>query len=233
MASPEQNPIRRFLPVRKEASRNVTPAVHQEEAEMLPFFLDMEKQALERARKRPGALRREAMKIREPDDSQPLLAASLVYEEANIYFFNAEMMLGVNDMRAFAACFDFAYGMFYVYSSIPIAEQARNKDLTEEIATVIDRSTEAQGRGMAERVDAYLSALRKTRESAQILEEDPTGFALVDELVKDDGRIMLAPDSATNQIVNRKIFDAGRMAAAELYKATYQAIEPLFEETSS
>lgn len=158
--------------------------------------------------------------------SRPFLSSYFAQFVAQGILNTAEQSLKHGDIPGFIARYDYTCGMLSTLIAVHAAEYAlAATHLEEDQANAAEFTGSIFGLEISEKARIYLAEIDMFDSFKKLLVEDPTGFTLVDEIVKAD-----SPDSTPffKNDTNLPFEKAGANFGARLYKEIYKALEPLY-----
>lgn len=158
--------------------------------------------------------------------SRPYLSSYFAQFVAQGILNKAEQNLKHGNILGFIARYDYTCGILSTLQAVHAAEYALTAThLEEDQANAAEFTGSIFGLEISEKARIYLAGIDIFDSFKKLLVEDPTGFTLVDEIVKAD-----SPDSTPyfKNDTNLPFEQAGENFGARLYKEIYKALEPLY-----
>lgn len=127
----------------------------------------------------------------------------------------ADKALRDGQIPFFRFFFDLRYGLRTTMMILLLAEGEISGETQADIAETVSTTGEIFSTPASEQAQRFLMYQREAKKDADLLKQDPSGFTLIDDYLKDLGKETHAP-------LSEEYVQAGARLAADLYKSVYQ-----------
>lgn len=231
MFNKEQERMHELMDVREQIDE-VFRADQEYINEMLAGAESINSENLESIRQHPRVFIREQIKANENKvKSRPHLSATLAVNRALGFFDAAKDCLKERDYDGFIWFYDYAIGVSSVVAPIIGGEFALRGDTEGRFVSYVEAVGDAYDYDVSSKAEAYVYGMKTFDAAKQLLIEDPSGFTLVDESVKQvcgEGSRLPSHESSLLVGTNMQIVRAGAVFGAKLYKEVYWALETYY-----
>lgn len=160
--------------------------------------------------------------------SRPFLTSVFIMEAQHNHLIDlASTFASAEDNEGFVVAFDFDRGASTVLSSIGGAERAIEGTAPDGITVVLSEVSNhpAYSIPVENQAQIFTMVMERVKRFAEVLRQDPTGFALIDYVLQ-DCQVNWSDFPSFDYLV-KEVFIAGARKAGTMYKSIYPFTENL------